>query len=190
MESLYVCLFSNGHIKVGRSAKPSARVTQHADRVKCLGIWLDRVEYWEAENAVMAEAFLIGKCAGHATARNDNEWFVGLSFGRVCEWAAEAAGTMFLANVVPGHLREYLRSPGAMSVSQLAQAMNALGAELSDDAQIRQWIAVDAEGNFKRQPGAAYAMCMERATSGRVTRQAMRPNDAHLIWPELARTPA
>lgn len=187
MDSLYVCLFSNGHVKVGRSATPSVRVSQHADRVKCLGIWLDRVEYWDARNAVMAEAVLIGRCAAHASARHDNEWFVGLSFDQVCEWAAEVANTEFRTNQTPGHLREYLqREPDAMSVSELRKAMNALGADLQDDAQIRQWIAVDAEGNFKRQPGAAYAMCLERATNGRVKRQVMRPNDAHLIWPELA----
>lgn len=186
MESLYVCLFSNGHIKVGRSATPSARVSQHADRVKCLGIWLDRVDYWSALNAVMAEAQLIGKCASKASARHDNEWFTGLVYDEVCQWAGEAAAAVFHVNRVEGHLREYLRRDDALSVSELREAMNALGCDIADDAQIRQWIAVDAAGNFKRQPGAAYAMCLERATNGAVTRKAMRPNDAHLIWPELA----
>ena len=33
MSHLYVCHFSSGHIKVGRSIDPVARVAQHADRV-------------------------------------------------------------------------------------------------------------------------------------------------------------
>jgi len=40
MDNLYVCHFSNGHIKVGRSVDPMARIAAHADRVGCLGIEL------------------------------------------------------------------------------------------------------------------------------------------------------
>lgn len=32
-EYLYVCHFSNGHIKVGRSVHPKSRIASHADRV-------------------------------------------------------------------------------------------------------------------------------------------------------------
>ena len=37
MSALYVCLFSNGHLKVGRSAYALARIAQHEERVSCLG---------------------------------------------------------------------------------------------------------------------------------------------------------
>ena len=33
MISLYVCLFSNGHLKVGRSVNALARISQHEERV-------------------------------------------------------------------------------------------------------------------------------------------------------------
>lgn len=186
MESLYVCLFSNGHIKVGRSSEASERIKQHVERVKCLGVHLARANRWDAFNALRAEADLIAKCAAKASERHGNEWFAGLDFDEVSQWAGDAANEVYPVKRTTGHLREYLQVPGAMPVKQLRDAMNALGADIRDDAQIRQWIAVDDEGNFKRQPGAAYAMFLERATHGRVTRQAMRPDDYADIWPDLA----
>lgn len=33
---------------------------------------------------------------------------------------------------------------------------------------------------------AIYCLAIEKATSGKVKRNALRPNDFHLIWPELA----
>jgi hypothetical protein len=144
------------------------------------------VECADARGAIR-EARLITRCVEAATSRHDNEWFVGLDFETVCEWATEVAGThLFHPSDRAGHLREYLRQEGSLTVSQLREAMNAYGCDLKDDAQLRQWVAVDDAGNFKRQPGAAYAMSLERATNGAVTRTAMRPNDARLIWPELA----
>ncbi|MFD2298382.1 helix-turn-helix domain-containing protein [Paracidovorax citrulli] len=35
-------------------------------------------------------------------------------------------------------------------------------------------------------PDAAYCVAIERATSGAVSRRDLRPDDWHLIWPELA----
>lgn len=90
MDSLYVCHFSNGHIKVGRSIDPSARIAAHADRVACVGIEL--VDHFIAEcrhGAAHPERLLIERCADNAIARNKNEWFVGLGFQEVCEWANE-----------------------------------------------------------------------------------------------------
>lgn len=90
MESLYVCHFSNGHIKVGRSIDPIARVASHADRVACLGVEL--IEHHVIEcvgRSIAAETALIQRCAANATQRNKNEWFVGLDFQDVCDWAAE-----------------------------------------------------------------------------------------------------
>jgi DNA-binding transcriptional regulator YdaS (Cro superfamily) len=58
--------------------------------------------------------------------------------------------------------------------------MNELGADVKDDAQVRQWSA------GSRVPNAANCLYLERATKAQVTRQAMRPKDFAGIWPELA----
>lgn len=90
MDAIYVCHFSNGHIKVGRSIDPVARIAAHADRVACVGIEL--VNHFIAEcqhGAAHPERLLIERCADNAIARNKNEWFVGLGFQEVCAWATE-----------------------------------------------------------------------------------------------------
>lgn len=92
MEYLYVCHFSNGHIKVGRSIDPQARIASHADRVGCLGIEL--AEHFIVEcigHSAPSEKQLIELCAQHAVARNKNEWFVGIDYVTACEWATECA---------------------------------------------------------------------------------------------------
>jgi len=47
-------------------------------------------------------------------------------------------------------------------------------------SEVSQWIS----GN--RPIPITYAAAIERATNGLVTRQDLRPQDWHLIWPELA----
>lgn len=92
MHYLYVCHFSNGHIKVGRSIHPKSRIAAHADRVACVGIEL--IEFHLAEcvgHSTPAEDALIKRCAGAATNRNKNEWFEGLDYFDVCEWADECS---------------------------------------------------------------------------------------------------
>lgn len=91
MESLYVCLFSNGHIKVGRSIDPISRIAQHADRVSCFGVTLADHFIVECPTVLFGEARLIDRCVEACETRHNNEWFAGLDFGEVCEWAAEAA---------------------------------------------------------------------------------------------------
>jgi DNA-binding transcriptional regulator YdaS (Cro superfamily) len=81
------------------------------------------------------------------------------------------------------HLREYLARPDSLTVSALRHKMNELGAKLDHDAQIRQWIQVDAQGNFKRHPSPPNANFLELATDGKVTRKDMRPKDYAQIWP-------
>lgn len=66
-----------------------------------------------------------------------------------------------------------------MSAAAIRQRMNELGADVKDDAQVRQWAA-------SRWPDAANARYLELATKGKVTRQDMRPKDFADIWPELA----
>ena len=81
-------------------------------------------------------------------------------------------------------LDQYLSSPGAMTVTQLRQRMQALGYDVKSNAQIRQWRHKYAG----RGPSEANCMGLELATGGAITRKEMRPDDWHLIWPELAAT--
>jgi DNA-binding transcriptional regulator YdaS (Cro superfamily) len=84
------------------------------------------------------------------------------------------------------HLREYLVQPGSLSVAELRQRMNELGADIGHDAQLRQWASEPKPGTPARRPDAANCRYLEIATGGKVTRQSMRPADYAAIWPELA----
>jgi predicted XRE-type DNA-binding protein len=88
MEYLYVCHFSNGTIKVGRSATPEARIAQHVERVACLGVTLiEKYIVPCAGSVLMAESMLIQACAENAASQSLNEWFTGLDYSTVCGWA-------------------------------------------------------------------------------------------------------
>lgn len=84
------------------------------------------------------------------------------------------------------HLRDYLLLPQHLTVAEIRQRMNLLGATVKDDAQIRQWAAEPKDGKSERRPDAANCRYLELATDGAVTRAAMRPDDYAAIWPELA----
>jgi DNA-binding transcriptional regulator YdaS (Cro superfamily) len=79
------------------------------------------------------------------------------------------------------HLRDYLKSTG-VSITEVRERMNALGADVQHDAQLRQWCSKKKP----RKPNPANCLYLERATHGQVTRQAMRPDDYAAIWAELA----
>lgn len=66
----------------------------------------------------------------------------------------------------------------------MRQLREAIG--VKSDAQIRQW----QHGYAKRRPNPILCVAIERATCGAVTRRDLRPDDWHLIWPELAEQPA
>lgn len=92
MESLYVCLFSNGHIKVGRSIDHASRIANHVDRVACMGIDLeDSFVVGCADECDAREQALIARCVQGASKRHLHEWFEGLSFAEVCQWARDSA---------------------------------------------------------------------------------------------------
>lgn len=69
--------------------------------------------------------------------------------------------------VVVMNLHDYLSTPGALTVSQLRDRIGALS-----DAQIRQW----QHGYSDRRPSAENCVGIERATSGAVTVEELRPN--------------
>ena len=115
MQYLYVCHFSNGHIKVGRSSDPKSRIAQHEERVSCLGVEL--VEHVIKEcvsHVIPAETALINRCAAVAVRQNKNEWFVGLDFPEVCGWLVEAADATY--TLIPAALaatdKELIQSLG------------------------------------------------------------------------------
>lgn len=95
MQYLYACLFSNGHVKVGRSTDPISRIASHEERVSCLGIELVERHIFECAGPVVpAEASLIARCVAAAEKTHKNEWFSGLDFGDVVEWAELASKTV------------------------------------------------------------------------------------------------
>ena len=78
-------------------------------------------------------------------------------------------------------LKEYLSMPGSLSVAQLAEKIG-----VKSDVQVRQW----QHGYADRKPSPGYAVAIERATKGAVTRKDLRPDDWRQIWPELAKAKA
>lgn len=93
---LYVCHFSNGLIKVGRSIDPVSRIAQHADRVSCMGVEL--IEHHAAlcvSHVIPAEKTLIHQCKKLSSKVMKNEWFEGLNYLQICEIASVVAATKF-----------------------------------------------------------------------------------------------
>ena len=96
MTHVYVCQFSNGIIKVGRSIDPHSRVANHIDRVSCVGIQLEESRVYACvSDAIYAERELIAYCSGNAISRIKSEWFDGLNFEDVCKKACELAQEHF-----------------------------------------------------------------------------------------------
>lgn len=65
------------------------------------------------------------------------------------------------------NLDDYLKSPGALTVSQLRVAIGA-----KSNAQVWQW----QHGHAGRRPSADNCAAIERATSGAVTVEELRPD--------------
>lgn len=78
-------------------------------------------------------------------------------------------------------LNTYLSLPDAPTVSELRQRMAKHGYFVRSDAQIRQW----QHRYNRRVPSPENCVGLELATDGLVTRKDSRPDDWHLIWPEL-----
>ena len=72
-------------------------------------------------------------------------------------------------------LHSYLEQEGAGSRGRLAKAIGAYPSDVSNWARGRRGVPVER------------AVAIEQATGGAVTRRDLRPDDWHLIWPELAR---
>ena len=93
---LYVCHFSNGLIKVGRSIDPVSRIAQHAERVSCMGVELiEHQTFLCVGHVIPAEAALIKQCEALAVSKHKNEWFGGLDYLWACHCASSYANTFF-----------------------------------------------------------------------------------------------
>ena len=176
MQYLYVCHFSNGHIKVGRSISPKSRIASHADRVGCVGIEL--IEHYIVEcsgHSAPAESVLIECCAGVAKKRNKSEWFEGLDYETVCSWASNCA-------IDPSNLRTKARNAIWLYLDSLPRGGQRQLAEVLDVqiAQVWQW------ANEKRPVPVHLVKAIVSATDGAVTEKDLRPDDWHLIWPDLS----
>lgn len=67
-----------------------------------------------------------------------------------------------------------LKMPGAPRVSQIASALGVT------DPTVHEW------RTGRRPVPVVHCLGLERLMSGAVTRRDLRPDDWHLIWPELA----
>lgn len=92
MDSLYVCLFSNGCVKVGRSKNADRRIAQHAVQLSCFRIDLIGSAVFECCGAMqVAESRALRKCREVAAETRGDEWFYGIDFDLACEIAKHAA---------------------------------------------------------------------------------------------------
>lgn len=138
-DSLYVCLFSNGHLKVGRSNEPVRRIASHADRVSCLGVRLVEHLIVECEGGIcQREAWLIARCVGEADERFQNEWFTGLDFLTVCGWAREAAEVEAASDTSTGGFGARLRQVRVKAGLTQAELGNEFGVS---KAAVSKWEA-------------------------------------------------
>ena len=143
MDSLYVCLFSNGHIKVGRSGSAAAgRIRQHAARVECIGIDLNNSRIFPcAGHSFPAEQQLLEKCESASADKRGDEWFSGLDFDAVCTWAEEIALMKFAE---PERKQSPARKPESIALDQAIDAAGGISElaralELKSHGVIHQW---------------------------------------------------
>lgn len=163
MSTIYVCLFSNGVIKVGRSVNPKTRISGHAARVACVGVELVGHRIFECfGNSVIAECKLINRCASHASGRQHREWFFGLVFSDVCQWAEHEAAQF--------HEKIISFTKERAGTRDIAARIESRRYECRWDGDRHYW--VDATPHLPHWP-ESYVM-----------RWDLRPN-WHDIWPEL-----
>lgn len=178
MEYLYVCHFSNGHIKVGRSIAPKGRIASHADRVACMGVEL--AEHFIVEckgSATLAEAELIRQCVEQSAKRNKSEWFEGLTFSAVCGIASACAETDFQAREQVVHQTAADAEKQRLAIAAILEHRKTLRYQIqwSIDPETKQsvhfWLDTTPEVPHWPESG--------------VMRWDLRHKDWHRIWPEL-----
>lgn len=169
MEALYVCAFSNGALKVGRSSDPAARIAQHQKRVSCVGVSLTNSRHAVCNSRVTAaEADLIARCAERSSERYSNEWFIGIPFDEACRLMQECAEREYAepAPIQPATVADQIDA--GKYVSWLAGRRYQC---LWDDAGRHHW--VDTQPSEPHWPESA------------VMRWDLRARDWPQLWPEL-----
>lgn len=97
---IYVVVFSNGAIKVGRTKNPEKRISQHIDRVSCVGVSVVNSFFTRCVGCVKrAEKELIKRCSIACTKSYSAEWFDGVAFSSAVAWATEIATGLYVADV-------------------------------------------------------------------------------------------
>lgn len=77
---VYICLFDNGVIKVGRGKHAPDRISIHVSSARNFGIKLSASEYFVSINPWHSEKKLIEWCDRNSLERTNKEWFFGLDF--------------------------------------------------------------------------------------------------------------
>lgn len=177
MEYLYVCHFSNGHIKVGRSIDPKARIAVHVDRVACVGIELVEHRTFKCVGqSAPAEAELIERCTQIASKRNKSEWFEGLDYLDVVLWAQDCsikkcADQMNLKD--NAHRALLLAIEAAGGQAALAKQLTGVAGQ----STVGNWVM---RGN-----GAPIEYCAGIELCTGIVRRELCPESWGDIWPEL-----
>lgn len=92
--SLYLCLFSQGTIKIGMGADAAARLASHRSAGVVFGITVVRTDIIPCELPRKAEKLLIEWCVKNSTECNGREWFNGVDYDACLAAAQTAAAAM------------------------------------------------------------------------------------------------
>lgn len=125
---LYLCLFSDGTLKVGRGGDPEKRVTAHAGAGACFGIVMVKSDVIPCDRLKQAERKLIRWCEQRASAKACKEWFKGVSYDDCLEVARQIAA----ASIGP-----HMPAKASRKVSQLLDRIFNVTVESSAYAQGR-----------------------------------------------------
>lgn len=101
---IYVVLFDNGMVKVGKTKNPEKRIGQHADRVGCLGVSIDKTFVSDGFNgagwANSKERSAIAWCIKNGGKRFGSEWFSGIVFSDLCDFVKDICSSNFTSEDV------------------------------------------------------------------------------------------
>lgn len=84
---LYLCLFDNGTIKIGRTRSINQRITTHIGFADRFGIKMIRHESIVCSNSKKAEKDLIQWCQKNSSHVSGREWFQGILFDECFSYA-------------------------------------------------------------------------------------------------------
>lgn len=79
---IYLCLFDQGTLKVGRASNVKTRLSAHRAAGSVFGISVIRTDFVHVESVMQkrAETMLIQWCAKNCTASRSREWFEGVNY--------------------------------------------------------------------------------------------------------------